>query len=348
MPSPVIRRLLAAGVVLALASGLAACGDDDKSGGSGDKVTVRLGYFPNITHASAVVGVQEGIFAKELGDNKLQTKTFNAGPAAIEALFSGAIDATYVGPSPTVNAYVKSKGKALKVISGAASGGAALVVKAGINSPEDLKGKKIATPQLGNTQDVALRYWLDQKGLKTTKEGGGDVKILPQDNAVTSDAFATGAIDGAWVPEPTVSKLVAAGGKVLVDERTLWPDGKFVVTNLVVRTEFLKQHPDAVKDLLRGQVKANDLLVKEPAKAQKIVSEAIGKLSGKPLKLSLVESAWKTIDFTNDPLSSTLIEGAQHAVTVGLLAKPDLDGLYDLKLLNEVLTDAGEPTVKQP
>lgn len=211
---------------LATAGTTAACGDDDSAaaGGSGP-VTLRLGYFPTITHAPAVVGVEKGIFTEKLGSGvTLETKTFNAGPAAIEAIFSGALDATYIGPNPTVNAFSKSKGEAVRVVSGAASGGVALVVKPEITSVEQLCGRKIATPQLGNTQDVALRYWLKEKGLKTTKEGGGDVTVVPQENAQTVDTFTSGAIDGAWVPEPYVSRLVNAGGKVLVDERDLWPD----------------------------------------------------------------------------------------------------------------------------
>src|SRR5205823_12436983 len=193
----------------------------------------------------------KGYFASALGKNvKLETKTFNAGPEAIEALFSGAIDAAYVGPNPTVNAWQKSHGKAIKVVAGAASGGVEFVVRPTINGPEDLKGKKIATPQLGNTQDVALRYWLKQHGLTTTKEGGGDVKVQPQANADAVTAFASGAVDGAWEPEPYASQLVAKGGRVLVDERDLWPGGKFVITNLLVRSDFLKQHRDVVKNLV--------------------------------------------------------------------------------------------------
>ena len=237
-------------------------------------MTLRLGYFPNITHAPAVVGVEKGIFAEKLGaDVKLEPKTFNAGPAAIEAVFSGALDATYIGPNPTVNAFSKSKGEAVRVISGAASGGVALVVKPGITGPQDLKGKKIATPQLGNTQDVAIRYWLKQQGLTTTKEGGGDVKIVPQENAQTVETFNSGAIDGAWVPEPFVSRLVNAGGKVLVDERDLWPDKKFVITNLLVSTKFLKAHPDVVQKLVEGQVAANEFVNTKPDEAQQAISE---------------------------------------------------------------------------
>ncbi len=334
--------------ITALVAGLAAtagCSGGDDSG-SGDGVTLRLGYFPNLTHATPIVGVEKGIFADKLGSAaKLQPKTFNAGPAAVEALFSGAIDAAYVGPNPTVNAWAKSKGKAIKVISGSASGGAALVVKPGITSPEQLKGKKISTPQLGNTQDVALRYWLKDKGLSATSEGGGDVKIQPQANSQTVTSFKSNAIDGAWVPEPYATQLVAAGGRILVDERTLWPGGHFVVTNLIVRTDFLAKHKDVVKRLLQGQVEANEFVNSQPEQAQQLVSDAIGKLTGKPLDPKLAAQAWPNLEFTNDPYASSLLTGAKHAHDIGLLDEVDLNGVYDLSLLNEVLSANGKPEV---
>ena len=284
-------RLAAALLITATAVSLAGCGSDDAdASSSGKPVTLRLGYFPNLTHATAIVGVEDGHFAKALGKNKLKTQTFNAGPEATQALLSGALDATYIGPGPSTNAYAKSGGEAVRVISGATSGGAALVVKPEITSVEDLKGKKIATPQLGNTQDIALRSYLKEQGLETTQEGGGDVSIVPQENSQTVDTFATGAIDGAWVPEPYLSRLVNEGGKVLVDERTLWPEGKFVTTNLLVRTEFLEQHPDVVKALLEGQVAANESVNDDPANAQKVVGDgdrqahrqAAGPRAGRP------------------------------------------------------------------
>jgi NitT/TauT family transport system substrate-binding protein len=343
-----MMRTVAGIVALATAlTGLTACGGSSGKAASSGPVTLRLGYFPNITHATPVVGEAKGFFKEKLGSNvTLETKQFNAGPAAVEALFSGAIDATYVGPNPTVNAWQKSKGQAVKVVAGAASGGVFFVTKPTITSPEQLRGKKIATPQLGNTQDVALRYWLKQHGLNTTKEGGGDVSILPQDNATAVTAFQTGAIDGAWVPEPNASKMVAAGGKILVDERDLWPDKKFVITNLIVTTKFLKEHRDVVKNLIAGQVEANKFINEHPEDAQKVVSEQIGKLSGKPLDIKQVAISWKSTTFLNDPVASSLRDGAKHAQEVGLLEPIDLNGLYDLSLLNEVLKAQGVPEVQ--
>ena len=280
--------LVAVGALLA-----ASCGDNSASTnsattGSGASTTteapttVRLAYFPNVTHATAIVGVEKGIFAEKLGANKLETKIVNAGPDAVTAILSGAIDASYIGPNPTINAFSQSNGEAIRIVSGATSAGALLVVKPEINSAADLKGKKVATPQLGNTQDVALRYWLKQQGLKTDAQGGGDVSVVPQDNAQTLETFKSGAIQGAWVPEPWATRLIQeGGGKVLVDEKTLWPNGQFVTTHLIVATKFLKDHPDAVKRLIEGQVAANDYIAKNPDDAKKVVNDGITKYTGK-------------------------------------------------------------------
>jgi NitT/TauT family transport system substrate-binding protein len=340
------RGALAVTALLAVAGSLAACASDGSGGGD----ELRLGYFPNLTHATAIVGVEDGIFQKALGDDvKLTTKTFNAGPAATEALFSDAIDVTYIGPGPATNAYAKSKGKAIKVIAGATANGAALVVKPEITSVEQLKGKKIATPQLGNTQDIALRYWLKEKGIKTTKEGGGDVSIVPQENAQSLETFTSGAIDGAWVPEPWAYRLEQAGGKILVDERDLWPDKTFVTTHVVVRTAFLEEHPELVKRFLEGHVEATAKVNDDPAGAQKTVAEGIGKITGKPLKADVVAGGWKTLVFTDDPVASSLLEGAKHAQAVDLLDPvDDLEGIYDLGPLNQVLKDQSKEQVSGP
>jgi NitT/TauT family transport system substrate-binding protein len=308
---------------------------------------VRLGYFPNVTHATALVGVESGIFKNALGPDTLETKTFNAGPAAVEALFSGALDATYIGPNPAINAYVQSGGKAIRIVSGATSGGALLVVKPSINSPADLKGKKVASPQRGGTQDVALRYWLKNNNLKADLEGGGDVSILPQENAQTLETFRSGQIDGAWVPEPWATRLVQeGGGKVLVDERSTWPDGRFVTTHLVVRTDFVKQHPDAVRRLVQGQVEANELVNGNPAEAQRLVNQAITAITGKGIAAGVLQEAWKNLEFTNDPIATSLTASADHAHEVGLLEKVSLKGIYDLSVLNQVLKTSDQPEVK--
>jgi len=350
-----LRSLLAVSLLALLGLTAAACGgsSDAKSSDSSTPeapTTIHLGYFPNLTHATAIVGVENGIFASKLGDNTLETSLFSAGPAAVEALFSGALDATYMGPNPTITAYAKSNGDAVRVISGATSAGAALVVSSDINSAADLKGKKVASPHLSGTQDVALRWWLKENGPKTDPQGGGDVSIVPQENSATLDAFKSGSIAGAWVPEPWATRLVQeGGGKVLVDERSLWPDGQFVTTQLVVRTEFLQKHPDAVRRLIEGQVAANEFVNANPEQSQKIVNDAITKYTGKGIATGVVAAAWKNLTFTNDPYSSTLIESADHAVGVGLLEPvKNLKGLYNLSILNSVLEAQGQKPIPAP
>ena len=309
--------------------------------------TLKLGYFPNITHATAIVGVESGIFAKDLGPGVTFTvSSFNAGPAASEALLNGAIDATFIGPNPAINAFAKSQGAAIRIIAGATSGGAYLVVKPEITSTADLRGKKLASPQLGNTQDVALRTWLADNGLVTDKNGGGDVSILPQDNAQTLDTFKSGQIDGAWVPEPWATRLVQeGGGKVLVDEKTLWPGGQYVTTHLIVRTDYLQAHPDIIRALLVGELEANALVNSDPVRAQALVNQGIKKITSKTIADKVITAAWPNLTFTVDPIASSLKGAADHATKVGLLDPVDLTGIYDLTVLNELLRAAGKPPV---
>lgn len=309
--------------------------------------TLRLGYFPNITHATAIVGVESGIFSKALGpDIKLELLTFAAGSSAVEALLNGAIDATYIGPNPAINAFAKSEGQAIRIVAGATSGGAFLVVKPDIGTAADLRGRKLATPQLGNTQDVALRTWLLDNGLRADVEGGGDVSILPQENAQTLETFTTGDIDGAWVPEPWATRLIVEGkGIVLVDEATLWPRGRYVTTHLIVRTDFLQAHPDLIRSLLAGDIEANALVNSDAAQAQELTNQGIERITGKKLGGAVIEAAWKNLTFTVDPVASSLKTSADNAVNVGLLEQVDLAGIYDLGLLNGLLEAAGKPPV---
>lgn len=356
--STTLRRGLAAAAALPLLIGaLASCGygsraktEEKKVAAEGEKLSadsVRLGYFPNLTHATALVGDQEGIIQKELGGTQLKVSTFNAGPSEIEALNADSIDIGFIGPSPAINGYTKSKGKNLRIIGGSASGGVKLVVNPDrITSLADVKGKKIATPQLGNTQDVALRYWLKQNGLNTDTKGGGDVHIVPQENSQTLQTFATGDIDGAWVPEPFASRLVLESkGKILLDERELWPDKQFVITHLIVRQAWAEQNPDLLKKLIQAHVESTTFINADPKAAAQTVNAAIEKLTQKPLKPEVLDSAFKNITFTNDPIASSLTGSAEHAVQVGLLEPVDLTGIYDLKLLNEVLTAQGQQSI---
>ncbi len=320
----------------------AACGSSAKKAVTPPTpaVTIKIGYFPNITHAAALVGVQQGIFARDLAPDKLDaSQTFNAGPAETQALLSGAIDVAFIGPSPSITAFTSSHG-AVQIIAGAASGGADLVVKASITSPSQLKGTSLATPQLGNTQDVALRYYLKTQGYTTDLQGGGDVSIKPESNSQTVTAFKTGSIDGAWVPEPYVSQLVAAGGHVLVDEKGLWPGGRFVTTDVLVSTTFLQAHPATVTRFLTGLVDTITFISANPSQAQAAANQQLTTL-GSALTPSVLAGAWSNLTFTVDPLASTLQSEAAHAAAVGVITAPKLTGILNLTLLNQVLKAKG-------
>src|SRR5215211_6197475 len=312
--TPLLRRTLSLIAVVPVAMAVAACGGEssaDTGGSGGAPDELRLGYFANVTHAAAVIGVQEGLFEDELGDTKLSTQVFNAGPDEVEALFAGGLDAAYIGPSPTINAYGQSDGDAIRIIAGAASGGAQLVVRDGIDSADQLEGTTLASPQLGNTQDVALRTWLTDQGLENSIDGGGDVTITPTANSDIPNLFDSGDLDGAWVPEPTASLLVLEhGAHVLVNEKDLWPDGQFVTTHLIVRTEFLEQYPDTVAALLRGHVAAVELAGSDPDAAKKAVNDALDAAGGKSLDAEVLDRAWGELTVTYDPIASALEQSA--------------------------------------
>ena len=307
-------------------------------------IVVRVGYFPNITHAQALVGRANGQFEKALGAGvQIEWKAFNAGPSAIEALFANAIDLTYVGPNPTVAGYVRSQGEAVRVISGAASGGASLVVRQGANiqKASDFHGKKVATPQQGNTQDVALRAWLRANGLKP-REKGGDVQVLPISNPDQLTLFLKGQLDAAWAPEPWASRLVhEGGGRIFLDERDLWPNREFVITDLIINPKFLKAHPDIVKNFLRAHVELTEWIGKNPAQAKQMMNQQLQKEAGKPLPQDVLDDAFSRMKVTYDPIRSSLLKSTQQAFEEGFLGRtqPDLSGLYDLTLLNEVLRE---------
>jgi NitT/TauT family transport system substrate-binding protein len=340
---------------------LAACSssggtDPSRSGSSSassDLTTLRVGFFPNLTHAPAYVALQEGFFKDDLGalSIKVAPSLFNAGPDAVTALLSNSVDIAYVGPNPTVSAWTTSKGSAIKVISGAASGGASFVVTKDINSAKDLTGKTVSSPQLGNTQDVALKYWLNQNGQQVNADGSGTVTVSNLSNSDIVTAFSTGDIAGAWVPEPYAQLMIAEGGKVLVNENDLWPNGKFVVTNIVVRQQFLSEHPDVVQAFLKANEQALAFIKKDPKQAQTDFNTGLQALTGSSIDTSVLPKAWAQVTFTDDPLKATLVESAAHAVSVGLLDQSAIDGaggfdpLYDLSLLNKVRASEKLPPV---
>jgi NitT/TauT family transport system substrate-binding protein len=332
--------LLLAGCSSAASSSSGSTANSGAGTGGGSPVTVTLGFLTNITHASALVGLKEGFFAKDLGSGgTLKATAFSTGTEEATALLAGQLDAAYVGPNPAINAWQKSGGSAIKIISGAATGGASVVVKKGITSASQLKGKTLATPSLGNTQDVTLRYWLKQNGLATTSTGGGDAFIKPTTpNSAAVLEFKSGQIAGGSEPAPYDIQMVNDGGTVLFSETG-------VTTVLVVSQSFLGAHPAIVADLLKAQIQANDLIKSSPAAAQADANAELASYTGKALKASIVAAAFKEITFTDDPDTSSLTSDASQAHSLGLLKPVNLSGIFDLGPLNTALAAAGEPRV---
>ncbi len=308
------------------------------------QTVVRVGAFPNITHPQAMVGKNEGWFEKALGSGiKIDWKSFNAGPSAIEALFAGALDITYIGPNPAITGYVRSNGEALRVVAGATSGGAALVVRndSGIQKPEDFHGKRVASPQMGNTQDVALRAWLKAHGMKSADKGG-DVMVMPMANPDQLTLFQKKELDAAWAPEPWATRLIKEGnGRLFLDERDLWPKGQFVTAHIIVSTKFLHEHPDVVKNFIRAHVELTGWINGHLPEAKRKLNDQIQKETGKALSPALLDEAFGRLQVTYDPLRSSLLNSAHSAFEAGFLGKtmPDLSNLYDLSLLNQVLAE---------
>ena len=348
-----MRRVTVAaitGAVLLLAAGCSSSSSSSPASSTGSTasaeaaaaapVTVRLGFLENITHASALVGLKEGFFSQALGSAGTLTPTaFSSGTQETTALLADQLDAAYVGPNPAINAWQKSGGTAIKIISGAATGGASVVVAKGISSASQLKGKTLASPSLGNTQDVALRYWLKQNGVATTSTGGGDALIKPTaPNSAAVLEFKSGQIAGGSEPAPYDIEMVSDGGTVLVSEPG-------VTTLLVVTQSFLCAHPAVVADLVKAQIQANNFIKTNPTGAQADVNAELASYTGKPLKASLVAASFKEITFTNDPDASSLTTDATQAVSLGLLKPVNLSGIFDLGPLNQALAAAGQPQV---
>jgi NitT/TauT family transport system substrate-binding protein len=344
-----MRRVTAAamiGTALLLAAGCSSSSAGTTSSGSGSgnadpaPVTVRLGFLENITHASALVALKEGYFTNDLGSaGTLKPTAFSTGTEETTALLAGQLDAAYVGPNPAINAWQKSGGSAIKIVSGAATGGASVVVAKGITSAAQLRGKTLATPSLGNTQDVALRYWLKQNGLTTTATGGGDAFIKPTTpNSAAVLEFKSGQIAGGSEPAPYDIEMVSDGGTVLVSEPG-------VTTLLVVTQSFLSAHPAIVADLIKAQIQANNFIKSNLTAAEAAANAELASYTGKPLKPSLVAASFKEITFTNDPDESSLTTDASQAVSLGLLKPVNLSGIFDLGPLNQALAAAGEPQV---
>jgi NitT/TauT family transport system substrate-binding protein len=312
---------------------------------------IRAGHFPDIVHSQALVGRARGEYVKALGpDVKIDWKIFNAGPSAIEALFAGELDLCYIGPNPAINGYVRSKGKALRIIAGAASGGAGMVVRedSGIETVEDLHGKRIATPQLGNTQDVACRAWLKQNGF-TLAEAGGDVQVIPIRNPDQLTLFIKKEIDAAWTKEPWVARLIKeGGGRLFLDEREIWETGKFVTAHLIVSTEFLGEHPAVVRKWLEAHVDITLWINENPEEARETVGAQVSAITGKALPVDVLKDSYSRTTITYDPIRRSLLKSAQWAFEAGYLGSetPELSGIYELELLNGILREKGLEVVE--
>lgn len=320
-----------------------------------EKIILRVGHFPNITHAQGVVGhgltrQGKGWFEERLGpDVEVRWFVYNAGPSAMEAIFARSIDITYVGPNPAINAHLKSRGDEIRIVAGACSGGAALIVQPDgrIKTDADFKGKKIATPQLGNTQDVAARAWLQARGFKITMTGG-DAFVIPTANPDQLTLFQKGEVDGVWTVEPWVSRLeLESKGKVYLDEKSLWPDGKYVTTHLVSGVTFLRDHRDLLKKWIAAHVALTEWINKNPDEAKKTLNEEIKAETTRALPAATLDSAWKRLEITHDPVRPSLFKSAEDAHRIGFIKdKPDLTRIYDLRLLNDVLREKGLVEIK--
>jgi len=311
---------------LATSVALTACG------GSTDPQPrlLRIGHFPNVTHAHGLLAhhatrQRQGVLEKHLGpDVKVQWYVFHAGPSAMEAMLSGAIDATYVGPNPALNAFVRSRGEEVRILAGATNGGSGLVVRAaaGIEKPADLRGRRIATPQFGNTQDVACRAWLKKQGFTVTQTGG-DVLVVPAEHSDQLAMFLNGQIDAAWTVEPWLSRLLAeAGGRLLVDEEDA------VTTVLVVSTAFLDREPEAVRALEQGHRDLTRRLVDDPVGAQHAIADELSTLTRRTMSLDLIRTCWARLRFTDEVRVESLVTFLEAARDAGFLTEvPDVGRL---------------------
>lgn len=313
-----------------------------------EKTVIRVGHFPNLTHAQGVIGhgftrANEGWFEKAFGDDvKVDWYVYNAGPSAMEAIFTNSIDLAFVGPNPAINAYIKSKGKEIRIISGACSGGSSLVIQPdeGIKSPQDFKGKKVGTPQFGGTQDVSARSWLKKQGFHISLTGG-DVLVIPTDNPDQLNLLKNKELDAVWTIEPWVSQLILEGNaKLFLEESSLWPEtnGKYITTQLVSSQRFLNEHPDLVQKWIKAQIALTEWIQKHPEEAKSLLAKELKMETGFDLPQNVLDRAWNHIELTNDPIQASLQRFADEAFAIGFLkSEPDLSGIYSLEFLKEAL-----------
>lgn len=338
--------IIVALIFIVLSSGLTACSSQKESSKRAENknITVRVGFFPNITHSQALIGKAKGTFQKELGEaNKIEWKQFNAGPEEITAMFAGAVDIGYIGPGPAINGYAKSKGD-LQIIAGATNAGAILVSRKDfpIKDINELSGKKVAVPQFGNTQDLSLRNLLQQNGLKDSTKGGS-VEIVQAANPDIKSLLDRGDIAAALVPEPWGSILVKdLNANVILDYDKLWREGNYSTAVVVVRTQFLKDHPDLVEKFLKTHVELTDYISNNKEKAQESVNAQIGELTKKSLSKDILEAAFQRMTVTNNPEMNSVKDLVTLAVDAGFLReRPDTSDLFNLSILNKILKEKG-------
>lgn len=317
-----------------LATGAAGC---DQNAGASDgvrPVEVRLGYFANISHAQAVLGVSSGEFASAIAPARLTARVFNAGSALVESLFAGEVDIGYIGPGPALNAFEKSHGRGIRVIAGAAANGVAIVARrdSAVHSLADLRNKRIATPQIGNTQDISARHYL----LSELGAPNAD-NVVPIPNAELTWLMKRGQIDAAWTPEPWASRLIVeTGARLIGEEKNLWPEKEFALAVVVVTPEFLRNHRDIVRKMLAVHVDWTRRLIDQPGRVAPRLGAALRELTGKQLPPGVFEQAFARTKFTVEPQAQSLRVFAQWAYEIGFAKQPaDLTGLVDTSLLHE-------------
>ena len=300
---------------------------------------IRVAFFPSIGHIIPIVGLEEKIFEKGIGEEKqIETKLFDSGPQVIESIFSGSIDIAYVGPGPIINGFLKSDGKDIKILSGAASGGASFIIQpnSGLESLENFDGKRIASPQISNSQDVSLRHYLESHGFKSV-EKGGTVFVLNISNPDIYTLFAKGDIDGAWVPEPWATILVQElDGIRLFNEEKLWPNEEFASVLLIVRTEYLENNPETIQKWVESHEKTVTWINSNPDKSKSLFSSFLIDYMGKSLPTKIIDESFSNITITSDPIKNSVIIFAERADSLGYLGRDgyNLDGIFYNAVLN--------------
>ena len=332
-----ILGMAAGGIVVIVAIAITIISFSDSDQINQDKI--RVAFFPSIGHIIPIVGLEEKIFEKGIGEEKqIETKLFDSGPQVIESIFSGSIDVAYVGPGPIINGFLKSDGKDIKILSGAASGGASFIIQpnSGLESLENFDGKRIASPQISNSQDVSLRHYLESHGLKSV-EKGGTVFVLNISNPDIYTLFAKGDIDGAWVPEPWATILVQElDGIRLFNEEKLWPNEEFASVLLIVRTEYLENNPETIQKWVESHEKIVTWINSNPDKSKSLFSSFLIDYMGKSLPTKIIDESFSNITITSDPIKNSVIIFAERADSLGYLGRDgyNLDGIFYNAVLN--------------